>query len=354
MPKAKKPVVKMPKAKKQKLANMPKAKKPVVKMPKAKKLVVLIPAFNEEKTIAALIRAIPRKIAGIGNVLVLVVDDGSTDRTAARAGQARADAIVSHNTNKGLGIAFRTGIAKALEMKADIVVNIDADGQFEPSDIPMLIEPILFGKAEVVTCSRFKEKALEPKMPFIKKFGNRLFTKIINLTTKSKFTDTQCGFRAYSREACLRLNLFARFTYTQEALIDLLHKGMRIEEIACKVQGSRKGKSRVVKHWYSYGIKALIIVLRTLRDHRPLQFFGGIGLFLFLVGAISALILWIRLLLIQKIDPFMWVAYADVVLIVVGFLLIILALIADMLDRQRKLQEEVLYRLKKMETEKGQ
>lgn len=314
-----------------------------------KDIVVLIPAFNEEKTIASVVRAVPRKIAGAGKVSVLVVDDGSSDSTAANAKKAGADRVVSHPQNLGLGKAFQTGITESLAMGAGITVNIDADGQFNPKDIPKVVEPILAGRADVVTCSRFKDKALEPKMPFIKKFGNRLFTRIINVFTRSNFTDTQCGFRAYSREAAKRLTLFAKFTYTQEALIDLLQKGMRIEEVACRVLGERKGKSKVVKHWYSYGVKALIIVVRTLRDYKPLKFFGGIGLALFALGAVSAFVLWLRLLLLHKVDPFMWVVYADVILIVLGFLLMMLALIADMSDRQRKLQEEILYRLRENE-----
>ena len=320
-------------------------------MPREKRLVVLIPAFNEERTIAPVIRAVPRRIKGIFDVRVLVVDDGSTDRTVARAKKAKADKIVSHQGNKGLGIAFKTGIETALKMRADIVANIDADAQFDPRDIEKIIQPILLGKADMVTCSRFKNKALEPKMPFIKKFGNKLFTKTINFFTKRSFTDTQCGFRAYTKEACLRLNLFAKFTYTQETMIDLLHKGMRIEEIACRVQGERRGKSRIVKHWWSYGLKAMIIVVRTLRDYRPLEFFGGIGLGLFGIGALTALWLLARLLIYHQINPFMWAAYGAIIFMILGFLLIMLALIADMLDRQRKIQEEILYRQRKKEVE---
>jgi glycosyltransferase involved in cell wall biosynthesis len=318
-------------------------------MQTAKNLVVLIPAFNEQDTIASVIKKIPRKIPGVKKVTVLVVDDGSSDATPKVARQSGADAVISHNTNRGLGAAFRTGVNEGLAMGADIIVNIDADGQFNPLDIPALIGPILKNEADVVTCSRFKIKALEPKMPFIKRFGNMLFTKTINGFTGSRFTDTQCGFRAYSREAALRANLFARFTYTQEVLIDLLQKGMRIKEVGCRVKGEREGESKVVRHWYTYGLRAMLIVLRTLRDYKPLQFFGSIGLALFLAGAISAFILWVRLLLIHKISPYTWVAYADVILIVLGFLLMILALIADMVDRQRKLEEEILYKIKKIE-----
>lgn len=306
-------------------------------------LVVLIPALNEERTIGNVIGAIPRKIRGLGKVLVLVVDDGSTDRTVQKARLAKADRVVSHGVNKGLGIAFKTGIENALEMGAYVIVNMDADGQFNPRDIERLVTPLLAGRADVVTCSRFKEKALEPRMPFVKKLGNRLFTGLINFFTGSNFSDTQCGFRAYSREAALRLNLFAKFTYTQETLIDLIGKGMRIEEVACRVRGQRQGKSRIVKSWYSYGLKALLIVVRTLRDYRPMAFFGGIGVILAGVGIVAGLIY-------RFIDPTPnseWIAYGLGVLIVLGFLLIILALIADMLDRQRRIQEEILYRQRK-------
>ena len=317
-------------------------------MQKNSKLVVLIPALNEEKTIASVIMAIPRKIEGISRVLVLVVDDGSTDRTVQKAKQAKADKIVSHKGNKGLGIAFQTGIDTALKMGAGIIVNIDADGQFNPNDIPKIIAPVLQGKAEVVTCSRFLDKSLEPKMPGIKKFGNKCFTKIINFFTGSKFTDTQCGFRAYSKEAALRMNLFAKFTYTQEVLIDLLEKGMRIEEVACKIEGERKGKSRIVTHWYNYGIKASIIVVRTLRDYKPLQFFGTIGLLLFAAGIAGVIYYWF----FSSVPTQGWIVYGIGILMLLGFLLMMLALIADMLDRQRKMQEEILYSAKKDRLEK--
>lgn len=310
------------------------------------KIIVIIPAFNEENTIGAVIKAIPKKI-GKSAVKVLVIDDGSRDRTVEISGKAGAEKIVSHHANKGLGIAFRTGMEEALKMGASVIVNIDADGQFNPKDIPKIALPVLRGKADVVICSRFLDKTLEPKMPWMKKFGNFIFTSIISFFTNRKFTDTQCGFRAYSREAALRTMLFGKFTYTQEVLLDLSQKGFRIIEVACRVKGQREGKSRIVSHWWSYGAKALIIIVRALRDYKPLKFFGAIGLAFFALGGISALFLLYRLLEFHKISPYLWVVYLDVVLIILGFLLMILALLADMMDRQRKIQEEILYRLKK-------
>ena len=311
----------------------------------------MIPAYNEESTIGLVISSIPKKIANVGEVKVLVINDGSSDRTVEEAKRAGADRIISFPTNRGLGVAFKAGIEEALRIGAEVIVNIDADGQFDSKDIARLAQPILKGEADVVTCSRFKDRGLEPKMPFVKKFGNSLFTAIINFLTGQRFSDTQCGFRAYSREAALHMTLFGKFTYTQEVFLNLVQKGFTITEVACNVKGERVGKSKIVKHWYSYGVKALMIVIRTVRDYRPLQFFGSIGLALFLIGSASALVLFIRLLLFNVVSPYMWAVYADVVLIVLGFLLMILALLADMSDRQRKIMEEILYRLKKQELE---
>jgi len=307
----------------------------------------MIPAFNEEASIASVIKSIPRKIAGISKVEVLVINDGSTDKTVEAAKKAGANKIASHLKNKGLGITFKEGIEAALQMKAGIIVNIDGDGQFDTKDIPKIIKPILDGKADVVTCTRFGVKELEPEMPAVKRFGNEIFTKTMSFLTGKKFTDTQCGFRAYSQEAALSMSLFGKYTYVQEVLLNLISKGFEVVEVPCKVKGERKGKSRLVKHWWDYGLRALLIIVRTLRDYNPLKFFGVLGVGMFLLGALSAFALWVRLLLKHAIDPFLWVVYADVILIILGFLLIILALLADMNDRQRKIQEEILYRIKK-------
>lgn len=315
------------------------------------KLVVMIPAYNEEKTIRNVVRSIPRKLRGVKSVKVLVINDGSSDRTGQEAIKGGADHIETHSRNMGLGVAFRTGVSIALGMGADVILNMDADGQFNSNDIPKIIEPIMGNKADMVTCTRFGKKEYEPMMPSVKKFGNRLFTKLINSLSGLKLTDTQCGFRAYSKEAALRMTLFGRFTYTQESILDLAQKGFRITEVPCIVKGQREGKSKIVSHWYSYGLKALLIIVRAIRDYHPLKFFGGIGLALFLAGGITAAALAVRFFMKQVITPYMWVIYTDVILVVVGFLMMVFALMADQTDRQRKIREEILYfeKLRKLE-----
>jgi len=311
------------------------------------KVVVMIPAYNEENTIAKVISWIPRDCAD--EVKVLVINDGSHDQTVKVAKKAGADKVISHKTNLGLGTTFRDGINQALKMGADVIVNIDADGQFNPQDISKLLEPIIDGEADMVTCSRFKDYSLVPKMPKIKIFGNKLFAKVLNFFLRKNYTDTQCGFRAYSKEAALRLTLFGKFTYTQEVFIDLVKKGFRIKEVACKVLGEREGKSRVVKNVLSYGLKVSLIIVRSTRDYEPLKFFGVPGVFLSGLGILSSLILFARWLMITKVDPYLIVVYANVFLIIIGILLMILGLLADMLGRNRQLQEEIFYKLKKQE-----
>jgi glycosyltransferase involved in cell wall biosynthesis len=246
------------------------------------KMVVLVPAFNEEENIENTIRSIPKKIFGIDEVKVLVVNDGSTDKTMDKAMNGGAYRVVSHRTNTGVGAAFMTGIRNAISMNADILVAIDADSQFDSNQIPELISPILNNQADVVIGSRFKEG--KPKnIPRIKYLGNMIFTRIVSGLVQQKFTDTQTGFRAYSKKALLNISVVNDFTYTQEVLIDLKFKGLQITEVPITVKYNDKRKSRVVKNIYSYSSKVLAIITRTLVFHRPMFsfailsgiFFGG-------------------------------------------------------------------------------
>jgi len=306
------------------------------------KLVVIIPAYNEEKTVGSVVREIPDQISGVESTEILVVNDGSTDETVSAAERAGAHKILSHKANLGLGVSFRDGINCALDMRADVIVNIDADGQFNPKDILPLIEPILKGEADFVTASRFLEKDVHLGMPWIKKIGNSVFTRIVNRLTNQKLTDTQCGFRAYSKEAALRLNIFGDFTYTQEVFLDLINKGLRVKEIPVRVK-ERQGQSKVVKHWYTYGLNALIIIIRTFRDYKPLTFFGTIGLVTLLPGVAIGLFMVFYWFIYRRTSPYTSLLYVVVTLVVLGILFMVLALIADMVGRQRKIEEELLY-----------
>ncbi len=253
------------------------------------KLVVLVPAFNEEKNIENTIRSIPKKIFGIDEVKVLVVDDGSTDKTMDKAMTGGAYRVVSHTTNTGVGAAFMTGVRNAISMNADILVAVDADSQFDSNQIPELISPILNNQADVVIGSRFKEG--KPKnIPRIKYLGNMIFTRIVSGLVQQKFTDTQTGFRAYSKKALLNISVVNDFTYTQEVLIDLKFKGLQITEVPITVKYDDKRKSRVVKNIYSYSSKVLAIITRTLVFHRPMFSFAILSAIFFGGGILAKLL----------------------------------------------------------------
>jgi glycosyltransferase involved in cell wall biosynthesis len=315
------------------------------------KLVVTIPALNEERTLAQVIGGVPRSIPGIAEVEVVVVNDGSTDRTVEVAEQAGA-IVINVTGRPGLGHIFRTGMERAMRRGADIVVNIDGDGQFNPQDIARLVQPILEDQADFVTCSRFADPKLYPDMPIVKFWGNRAVTRIINwVCGGTSFTDVSCGFRAFNREAAYRMTLFGRFTYTQECFIDLFAKGLRIAEVPLKIRGVREhGKSRMASSVMKYAVSSLPIILRAMRDIQPLKFFGGIGMTLFIPGLL--MLMWVTGWYLYTgatrpkgpiTSPFTSLISIGGVLVTVGFLLAVLALLADMMGRHRRITEELLY-----------
>ena len=317
------------------------------------KLVVTIPALNEEKTIYQVVAGVPRDIPGIAETEVIVVNDGSTDHTAAEA--LRAGAIVVTLPGKGgLGHVFRTAIERAMRRGADIIVNIDGDGQFNPADIRTLVQPLLADKADFVTCTRFADPALRPKMPIVKYYGNKVVTRLINwICGGTRFTDVSCGFRAFNREAAYRLTLFGRYTYTQECFIDLFSKGLRMAEVPLKVRGVREfGKSRIASSILKYATNSFPIILRAMRDIRPLTFFGGISAVFGIIGVLLAGFVsgwyiyntqWVNGVKIHKTTPFTSLIPISGVFITLGFLLFVLALLADMMGRHRRITEELLY-----------
>ena len=229
-------------------------------------LLVTIPALNEERTVADVIRGIPRDIPGVSRVDVLVVNDGSTDRTAERATDAGAHAI-HHRSPRGVGAAFQTALQHAIDRGADLIVSIDADGQFDPADIPALVKPIVAGEADFVTASRFQNPDLTPEMPRIKRWGNRMMSRLISRLTGETFHDVSCGFRCYNRRAALNLHLLGRFTYTQEVFMNLAFKNLRIVEVPVRVRGVREfGESRVAGSVLKYALNTSRIIFRCYRD----------------------------------------------------------------------------------------
>lgn len=309
------------------------------------KLIVIIPALNEAATIGEVIRA---SRAALRNSVhfetdVVVIDDGSTDATAAEARKAGAT-VVSHGRNLGVGSAFQTGIREALVLGADLIVHLDADGQFNPADIPALIAPLLSGEADITTCTRFGDFALRPTMPEIKVWGNRMVARIVNLVTGQRFTDVSCGFRALTREAALRLTLFGRFTYTQEMFLDAAQKNLRITEVPLKVRGERAvGHSRVYASAWNYALRSAAILFRSFRDNSPLRVFGSFAILVGGLGTATGMFVFVHWIQTGQTFPYRSLVIGSAVLILLGAFFATIALLADMLKRQRTILEEILY-----------
>ena len=308
-----------------------------------RRLVVIIPALNEEATVADVVRGALTLASDWLEVRVLVVNDGSTDGTSDVSRAAGAD-VIDFPVNQGLGRAFRAGLEGALRRRADVIVNIDADGQFNTEDIRELIEPILSGEADFVTASRFLDRELVPVMPTVKLYGNHLMSLLVSFIARQRFRDVSCGFRAYSRESALRLNLWGRFTYTQESFLDMAVKGMRIREVAVKVLGVRPvGESRIARNLWNYGWNTGRIIFRSYRDYWPLPFFSWLSSPFLLSGAVLLVFFFCHYFATGKFSPHLWAGFAAGGLAAVGLATLIVGLFADMLKRIRLNQEELLY-----------
>ncbi len=316
------------------------------------KLLVNIPAYNEAEVIGKTIREIPREIKGISAIAVQVIDDGSTDQTKIAAKKAGADLIYSHKINRGLGVAFKSAVIQALEKNFDIMVNIDADGQFNPQDIPKLVQPILNQKADIVIGSRFS--GIKPKgMPFIRKSLNKLAAKIIGTFLGTKTDDITCGFRAYNRETMLKLNLTHQFTYTQETIIDALGKNLEIIWLPVQVTYFKNRKAKLTKNILNFIYQSLIIIFKTLRDTKPLKFFGFLALFSIIAAGIIFAIFLFYYFQTLKISPYRnWIGLGSIFLFL-GIQLMIFAFLADMVKSNRQIIEERMYEERRRQFEKN-
>ncbi|MDA3820953.1 MAG: glycosyltransferase family 2 protein [Candidatus Delongbacteria bacterium] len=311
-------------------------------MLKNKSIAVVIPALNEEVKIKSVIQSIPDFVDK-----VFVVNDGSTDNTAKVASEAHA-IVISHKENRGVGLAFKTGVEAVLNGDFDVMVNMDGDGQFNPEDIVKLVDPIVNDEADFVTASRFKDNALIPDMPKAKLWGNKNMSRFISWMTKQKFYDVSCGFRAYNRLALLKLNLFGDFTYTQESFIDLAFKNVRIMEIPVEVRGVREhGKSRVASNLFRYAVQTFKIILRTYRDYKPLRLFGYFALFSFIITLILGGFFIVHYINTGYFSPHKWAGFVSGFFFVVSLVLVMMGFILDMFARMRQNQEKILYELKK-------
>ena len=306
------------------------------------RILLLMPALNEERGLDSLLQQIPEYIDKL-----ILVDDGSEDLTAEIAKKHGAT-IVTHATTRGLGVAFLNGLKEALKHPFDILVNMDSDGQFNPADISKLINPIIQNSADFVTASRFIDEDLYPAMPKSKFYGNRYMAKFISFLTGQKFHDVSCGFRAYSFDTVLKINLFGSYTYTQESFLDLSFKGARIVEVPVKVLGEREnGKSRIASNLFKYGYNTFAIIVRSFRDYKPLRLFLYLAVICSLLSFGFGVFLGIHYIKVGVFTPHKWAGFVGGFFFIIGLLFTLIGFILDMFARMRLNQELLLYELKK-------
>jgi hypothetical protein len=230
------------------------------------------------------------------------------------------------------------------------MVHIDGDGQFDPADIPTLVKPVIEDEADMVTASRFLDPELIPTMPKVKLWGNRGVANIVRLLSGKRFRDVSCGFRVYSRETLLRMNLFGSFTYTQESFLDLIFKDLRILEVPVKVRGVREfGESRVASSVTRYAARSLKIMLRAFISYRPFRFFFAIACACFLLGFALLVFLGVHYFRTGAFSPHIWAGFVGGTFCFLGFSTLVTGLLGDMLVRIRMNQENMLYQLKRSE-----
>jgi glycosyltransferase involved in cell wall biosynthesis len=307
-----------------------------------RRMLVALPALDEEATITSMIEGIPDSVDGVDRIDIRVVDDGSTDRTAELAIAAGAE-VISHGRNRGLGNAFRTSLEYARNHGYRFMVFMDADGQFNPADIPALAEPVVTGKADLATASRFLYPEYTPDMPGIKRRGNRIVARIVSRLAGIDIRDATCGFRAYGPAALDRLSSFSRFTYTQEVLIDLAGKGLRITEVPLRILGSRPaGKSRISSNLWRYALLSIGAMYSSAQSMNPWRFYGRPALYLILLGGLCDFALLVRWIITGRISPFAGFAIGGLFLITFGLLMLLFASVADISSSSRKLIERIV------------
>ncbi|NCO11882.1 glycosyl transferase, partial [Candidatus Pacearchaeota archaeon CG_4_9_14_0_2_um_filter_39_13] len=307
------------------------------------KLIVQIPAYNEEDSIQEVIKSIPKKLPGIKKIEILVIDDGSRDKTSESAKKAGADYVIRNTKNQGLAKTFQKGMNFALSKRADIIVNTDADNQYNQSEIPKLIKPIIDGKADIVSGNRQVE-SLNHMIP-AKKYGNIIGSKVVKLSAGYPIIDASSGFRAYSREAALKLFVTSTHTYTHETLIQSAHKDLKVIEIPVEFK-ERRGNSKLISSVGSHVKKSMATIIRSTLMYNSFKFFTLLGAFLTLLGAVP-MIRWL------------WLSYLDghfgqhtqslllgLILLMFGGFSILIAFLADIIAINRRHLEEIMYLVK--------
>ena len=311
------------------------------------KLVIQIPCYNEEATLLTTLEALPKAVNGFEEVTVLVINDGSTDKSREIAEQYGAE-ILDIRPNKGLANAFRSGLQKALALGADVIVNTDADNQYNALDIGVLTEPILKGEADIVVGAR--NIAGIKDFTLLKKVLQKVGSAVLRMLSSTAVDDAPSGFRGFSREAALRLNVFDNYTYTMETLIQAGAKGLKVKSVPIKVNAKLRD-SRLVKNIFDYVFRSAKTTIRMLIVYRPFRFFITFAA-LFAILGILPIIRFLYLFLAGAGNGHVQSLIFSAIFLIASVQFAIVAIIGDLLSINRKLLEDVQIRLKRNEIQK--
>ncbi len=311
------------------------------------KLIIQIPCLNEKDTLPVTIKDLPRSLPGVDEIEYLVIDDGSTDGTAEAAKALGVRHVVRFTKRKGLAAAFMAGIDASVQLGADIIVNTDADNQYNAADIEKLIAPILGGRADYVVGQRPVNEI--EHFSFIKKKLQSLGSLVVRAVSGTDIPDATSGFRALSRDAALKMNIFSEYTYTLETIIQAGLKGIAITSVPIRVNPQLR-ESRLIKSVSDYIKKSIITIFRIFMFHKPLASFVYLGATVFSMG----LLIGVRFLYFYltghgagHIQSLILLA----VLLTIGFNIMVLGLVGDLISVNRRLIEDVQFRIRKMEIE---
>lgn len=308
------------------------------------KLIIQIPCLNEAETLAIALADLPRSVEGFDTVEWLIIDDGSTDDTAGVALRHGVDHVVRHPANRGLAVGFMTGIEACLERGADVIVNTDADNQYCAADIPLLTTPVLAHQADIVIGARPIDETAH--FSWIKKKLQKLGSWAVRIASKTDVTDAPSGFRAMSREAAMRLNVFSAYTYTLETIIQAGQSNLRIVSVPIRTNGDLR-PSRLVKSISSYVKRSLLTIVRVFVIYRPLALFFSIGSIFLTAGVILGARFLYFYLHGNGEGHVQSVVFASL-LVTLGVLLYMMGLVGDLISTNRKLLEKINLQLRQL------
>lgn len=308
------------------------------------KLTVLIPAYNEEDTIGSVIKNIPRSLPSVTEVSVIVINDGSTDGTSRIAREAGAT-VYSLEKNRGLARAISFGFSKCLEHRADILVTLDADNQYDPAEISDIIRPIVDGEADIVLGDR--QVGSLGHMPLQKRMGNRMSSWVVSLLMHRKINDAQTGFRAFNHHALAKMHIFSRYTYTQETLLQAGFKGLTVVEVPVEFRERRSGKSRLISNIFTYAVETILLIMSTVIFYKSTVFFGILTIVLFVLGIGFSIFLVGHLYTTGQIRPYYPTTIMTALFLITAMISALITILSSILDRHSRMQEEILRRLRR-------